>query len=308
MNISAVVVTYNRKEMLMGCVEKILSQSVSVKNLYIIDNASTDGTKDDLGKLGVLDDSRVLYFNTGANLGGAGGFYFGLDKVKLDDTDWVWIMDDDVFPEENALEELLIHSDESFSYLASCVYGMNGEAMNVPVVNTCISSSGYPDWYFNLKNNMVKITSATFVSLLINKKAVREVGLPCKDYFIWGDDTEYTLRLTKYFGPAYIVGTSSVVHMRKIIHSLRIEKEDNFNRISNAFYLFRNRLINAKLYKSRTEQLSVLIKTMGLSVVSLFHPPYRFLKFRVIWKAIFAYFREWKKYKKFIDEQRGTES
>ena len=287
--------------MLVECVRTILSQSLSVKTLYIIDNASTDGTKDELERKGILADRRVEYCNTGANLGGAGGFYYGLEKAKSDDSDWVWIMDDDVMPEEDALAELVSHCNDSISYLASCVYGMNGEAMNVPTVNTMNSASGYPDWYFKLNDKMIEITSATFVSLLINKKAILKCGLPCKDYFIWGDDTEYTLRITKYFGPAYLVGSSKVIHKRKIVHSLRIEKEDNITRINNAFYLFRNRLINAKMYKSRKDVLLVLIKTIGIACVSLFCPPYNFKKFCIIWKAVFAYFGEWKKYKKYVN-------
>lgn len=305
MKVSAVIVTYNRKEMLIDCARNILAQSFSVDKLYLIDNASTDGTHEELQQQGILNDRRVVYCNTGANLGGAGGFYYGLEKAKEDESDWVWIMDDDVMTEENALKELVNHTDEKISYLASCVYGMNGEAMNVPVVNTAASESGYTDWYFRLRDGMVKITSATFVSLLINKKAIQSCGLPCKDYFIWGDDTEYTLRLTRNYGPAYIVGSSKVIHKRKIVHSLRIEKEDNLSRINNAFYLFRNRLINTKLYKSKKDFATVMVKTMGLAVVSLFCPPHGITKSRVIWKAIFAYWREWRSYRNYINKQLG---
>ncbi|RMG35011.1 MAG: glycosyltransferase, partial [Methanobacteriota archaeon] len=43
-NIAAVIVTFNRKEMLIRCLEGIFSQTRPVSAIFIIDNASTDGT------------------------------------------------------------------------------------------------------------------------------------------------------------------------------------------------------------------------------------------------------------------------
>ena len=40
----AVVVTYNRKELLIECLESLRKQTKPLNAIYIIDNASTDGT------------------------------------------------------------------------------------------------------------------------------------------------------------------------------------------------------------------------------------------------------------------------
>jgi len=42
--VCAVVVTYNRKELLLECLEAIRKQTRPVQGIYLIDNASTDGT------------------------------------------------------------------------------------------------------------------------------------------------------------------------------------------------------------------------------------------------------------------------
>ena len=68
--IAAVVVTYNRKELLCECIEGLLAQTKRVDAIYIIDNASTDGTKEALGAY--VEAGSIVYVNTGANLGGAG--------------------------------------------------------------------------------------------------------------------------------------------------------------------------------------------------------------------------------------------
>ena len=74
--VAAVVVTYNRKDLLQQCVNKLQNQTCSL-DILIIDNASTDGT----GELFVGSPNNVFYINTGANLGGAGGFSFGTKKA-----------------------------------------------------------------------------------------------------------------------------------------------------------------------------------------------------------------------------------
>jgi len=42
--VCAVVVTYNRKKLLLECLEAIRRQTRPVQGIYLIDNASTDGT------------------------------------------------------------------------------------------------------------------------------------------------------------------------------------------------------------------------------------------------------------------------
>ena len=73
--VAAVVVTYNRKELLAQCIEALLGQQNAVCDILIVDNASTDGTG---AYLAALNEPRVHSRSTGANLGGAGGFNFGM--------------------------------------------------------------------------------------------------------------------------------------------------------------------------------------------------------------------------------------
>lgn len=244
--ICAIVVTYNRKLLLMDCIRALLAQKDSKFDIYIIDNCSTDGTKETVSP---LCSDRVKYFNTGNNLGGAGGFYYGIKKAYEDGYDWIWIMDDDVVPSATALKELVaaISIVKTSSFFASAVYSPKGQAMNTPEISH-YSTNGYKFWYSYLDQGMVRLAHATFVSLLINRKAIEKCGLPCKDYFIWGDDTEYTMRLIGKYGAAYMVGKSKVVHNRGNSSTLSINVETNPNRIKMYYYMVRNTLINESTY------------------------------------------------------------
>ena len=197
--VHAVVVTYNRKVLLQECIEAILKQSVSVEKLILIDNNSTDGTPEFLRENGYMSNPVIEYIKLDKNIGGAGGFHEGMKKAREYQPDWVWIMDDDTVPTETCLEELLNASEQikgKVSFLASAVRGMNNEAMNVPKIARN-QFSKYTDWYEYLDKSMAKIVKATFVSLLINIEAINQCGLPWKEFFLWGDDSEYTQRIIR---------------------------------------------------------------------------------------------------------------
>ena len=70
--ILAVIVSYNRKELLKEAIEHLLKQQAENLDILVVDNASTDGTKEYIQ--GYIDDNKIIYENTGSNIGGAGGF------------------------------------------------------------------------------------------------------------------------------------------------------------------------------------------------------------------------------------------
>ncbi|KRM20442.1 glycosyltransferase, group 2 family protein [Ligilactobacillus hayakitensis DSM 18933 = JCM 14209] len=304
----AVVVTYNRYKYLLECIEALLTQSYALENIVIVNNASTDRTEEALKEKGYLDDSRITYLLQEKNIGGAGGFYEGMKYVSEQDYDYLWIMDDDTIPNNDSLEELLkgesklISNGENPSFLASSVFGENGELMNVPVINTYDSKNGYPFWYRYLSDSIVYIKRATFVSLLFPKKSVDIVGLPCKDYFIWGDDYEYTQRLVKIVGHAFMIGKSKVIHKRKNPQTLSLFKVNDKERLNNFYLLYRNGLINKIYYDGKKAAIYQLMKDV-YNVLRCLTTKYPFKRMKQIIKGDFKAIIEYHKFKKYIDNQ-----
>ena len=292
--VDAVVVTYNRKILALECIKAILNQTYSVDKVIIIDNNSKDNTYEYLKENNIIDNPKVKYFKLKKNIGGAGGFYEGMNISKKDNCDWTWIMDDDTIPNEKTLEKLLkkkeILKKENISFLASSVYGLDGLGMNTPVTSDKVGKNGCLQWNKYLKYGIVQIKEATFVSLLINKKAIKKCGLPIADYFIWGDDIEYTNRLTKYFGNAFLIGESEVIHKRKNGKNTTILDEDEIQRINNYYYMIRNNLINSKLYGGKIKVIKHLIRNEMLSIRILFSKTkYKAKKYWVVKKGVWAY-------------------
>lgn len=242
MIITAVVVTYNRKQLLMECLNALLTQTYPLHEIVVFDNASTDGTKEAVEESGLLKNSVIKYIRHETNSGGAGGFYYGSRQAYKDGADWIWMMDDDCIPKLTALDELIKAADVvDAGFFRSAVF--QGDVA-VDYNKPSIDFNG--KWHNYIHLGIVKIRRAPFISFFISRDAVEKCGLPYKNYFIWGDDTEYSYRISKYYKPGYFVGNSHVVH--KVGKESSPWDSDQISRIKMAHYLVRNSLINAKEY------------------------------------------------------------
>lgn len=204
--IAAVVVTYNRRALLKDCIDRLLAQKNAACDILVVDNASTDGTPD---MVAAMTDSRVRYRCTGENLGGAGGFHFGMRWAVEDGYERVWLMDDDTLPEPDALAALLAadaaHGD-GCGWLSSRALAPDGtdQPMNLQRKTMYRDIDGFDA-------AEVPAVMASFVSLFLRTEAVRQFGLPIAEFFIWSDDWEYTRRISRA-KPCYVIPASRVVH------------------------------------------------------------------------------------------------
>jgi GT2 family glycosyltransferase len=181
--VTAVVVTYNRRELLLEALAALQAQSRPPDVVIVVDNASTDGTAAAV-RVGF---PAVELAGLDRNTGGAGGFAYGLALAIAGGADLIWLMDDDTVPEPGALAALLSAGEHGADLVASRVVWTDGRdhPMNTPRSRP----SAVP--------GCARIRSASFVSVLISGDAVRERGLPIADYFLWNDDFEYTLRILR---------------------------------------------------------------------------------------------------------------
>lgn len=210
--VCAAIVTYNRLDMLRGAIESIRLQTEPT-DILVVNNGSTDGTREYLAK---QSDLKIINQD---NIGGAGGFNTSLKYIAEHGYELAWVMDDDILAHPECISEMvkqydgLIASGEHIGFLCSKVENAEGLSVNMPQIDYRANNTGYPSWNKHLQEGLALVQSATFVSVLIPTSNISELGLPYKEFFIWGDDTEYTLRLSKSY-PSYQVGASRVTHLR----------------------------------------------------------------------------------------------
>lgn len=195
--IASVIVTYNRKALLAEAVSSLLSQTYPISRIIIIDNASTDGSKEYLEDHHLLNEN-VDYVVLPENLGGAGGFYHGIERAIAGNFDWISLSDDDAIFDNRYFEEIIKSSKENPQVKAFAGAVMEqGELC--PFHRARVSDRTSFEFSFCgeefYRGQPFPIDIFSFVGSVIHTSIIRQIGLPDKDYFIRGDDSEYALRV-----------------------------------------------------------------------------------------------------------------
>jgi len=237
--VCAVVVTYNRPDLLLENINALIEQTLKLQTLIVVDNFSSVDTLSKLCDSGYIPSysnefilkggeiQNIIYdhennlinfilLRLDANIGGAGGFNKGIRYfyTKTSD-DLVWIMDDDTIPFNNSLEELLngyhdlVRGNYNPGFLCSRVLETNFVHGNLPDLVTGRDIFKYS----TINSQLLNVMRCSFVSVLFTRIAIKTCGLPMKEFFIWHDDFEYTNRVAERFDNAICL-SSQVLHKR----------------------------------------------------------------------------------------------
>ena len=191
---SAVIVTYNRLELLKECLKHCLMQSIPFKEILVVDNNSSDGTGeylDSLSSPGVI----INVYHSKENLGGAGGFNKALELVSKA-VDYILMIDDDAIIDYDYLKNIEPYISDEIQAYSGTVYETD---RRIPAQRHKLKSKTFlfcdpvdismytgPSFSYDL---------TSFCGLLISSELIQDIGLPIKEYFIQYDDIEYSLRI-----------------------------------------------------------------------------------------------------------------
>ena len=230
----AVVVTYNRLELLKKCVSALEAQTAGC-DILLVDNASTDGTEAyGTGKQG----SGVFYVRLKENTGGAGGFQYGVKWGTERGYEHLWLMDDDTLPEPDALAKLLEAGEAlggKYGWLSSMALWTDGKLCGMNRQKKTPFRDVKDE---DFREERVPCGIASFVSLLVRRETVIKYGYPIKEFFIWTDDWEYTRRISRG-EECYLIPGSRVVHAMKQNTVSNIAR-DSLERLPRYRHMYRN--------------------------------------------------------------------
>jgi len=180
-SVCAIVVTYNRLETLKTAIAHILAQTVPPTEIVIVDNNSTDGTKEYLQTLQGKNNIYCIYMesNTGSAGAIAKAMTYGLTRNAYD---YFWILDDDTFYAPNALKDLV----ESIEQTEFVMLGLHG-------ANFKMGAKVHADPNVRLQ----EIDYAMIDGAIIKADVVRQLGPLCEEFFMMCDDQEYSIRIRR---------------------------------------------------------------------------------------------------------------
>lgn len=268
--IFAVVVTYNRKELLIQCLSALENQTQTLSKIIIVDNASTDGTLQELYHSGLLENPCIQLLALEQNTGGAGGFSAGMKYAFEQGADYVWMMDDDAMPHLKALEELMKYATPQniFASLAIQEQQISWE-MTVKTGDIWQTTHNPADIL-----EKMEVYSLPFLGFMIHREIVEKIGLPETTFFIAADDTEYCLRAKQAGYKLYLSGRSLIEHPKAQHQEYKIlGKKINYVSLPpwKRYYDTRNRIFIAKRYfgfKFYSQTLPSILFRLCISMIA----------------------------------------
>ena len=288
--IVAVVVTWNRWEMLARILRAIDAQGTRPDGVVVVDNASTDRTPEVLSELREELTTPLHVVRLERNTGGAGGFHVGLATALEMDADLFWLMDDDGQPPPECLSALLQHVDR-YDFLGPAVVAEDDQrrlCFPIRIPGTAKVVHDLADVERAAVDGLLEDVVIPFNGVLVTRDLVTRIGLPREEFFIWGDDVEYLWRArragarvatvvpTRFLHPATdALGTPMMFGRTTYNHSPSDLKH---------YCMVRNNVTNLREYVGLLGVLAFLVKTVWFYLFTRPQPA----RLRLSWEALGA--------------------
>tara|TARA_Y100000996_G_C22550129_1_gene653399 strand:- start:1423 stop:2328 length:906 start_codon:yes stop_codon:yes gene_type:complete len=287
MKIIAVIVTYNRLNELKKCISYLENQKLKLNKILIIDNNSSDGTKE------YLKSNKIDFIHSNKNTGSAGGWNLGINYALVNKYDFVWMMDDDGYPHNNALNNLInyIKTKKKIICISSLVIDSkynNRLAIPLPILNKrkfpLLLGSKRKIYFSNdkiLTKHKVYDWANFFNGALIRLDAVKKIGPINTDFFLYGEEVDYFHRLRKV---GQVLTLNSAIHYHPHISKPWTIIKIYFY-IKNSIYL-NYRYCDFPLIRSLSNILIIFVRVFKNNGTFFFLKLFLFKNIKIILKAI----------------------
>jgi GT2 family glycosyltransferase len=256
-NICAVIVTYgNRFNLLTQVIESAFKEGVD--KIIVVDNNSDNESKTRLVEYAENYANKIIIICLPKNIGSAGGFKKGIEEaLKNNDNAYILLLDDDNMVTENCIKILL----ERFNEFESN-YGK--ENLAISSLRVKLKQLDQPDiedhtflgFHFkylprklNISKKNIRIVdnliskTAPYGGLFFHKSLIKKYGMPNSEFILYGDDGEFTFRISKNGGKILLAESAKIFDLENKFgcesKSFNIFTYFNANK-SKVYYALRN--------------------------------------------------------------------
>ena len=257
--VGIVICNYNKCSEVLACIESVLHSDFQQFDLFVVDNASTDGSSENIQAK--YKENQVKLIQNQKNLGGSGGFNTGIRKLYQLGYEYIMCLDNDVILEKGAIGALYDFLEEHKEV------GMAGSkvchtelpeyiqqfGLNIDFTQYCAKTL-YADCYDDETiPEVIYCDTVATCSAMVRQEAIEKAGVMPEENYIYWDDMEwgYCIGKTGYKVAAY--GKSKVWHQMGAIQK---GKSSFVN-----YYLWRNQIHFFMKFtpKEKVENMSVHI-------------------------------------------------
>lgn len=248
--IAVVILNYNSAEDTIACVDAVKRLDYPQLRIFLVDNASQDGSVDALQ--GAHPDVPLIVSES--NRGYSGGNNLGIEKALQDPTiRYVWLLNNDALPVPDALTALVTVAEEHpKSLVGSLVLYPDGRFQRVGnQLNRWLGS--LKSYHEQQVEEGLTVESLTGCSMLIPREALEAVGLLNEDYFLYFEDNDFCLRANKAGFRCVVAPQSKIFHQEGA--------STGRNKPLVTYYYQRNRLLLAQRFFSPVQWILVQLYT-----------------------------------------------
>ena len=224
--LSIIIVSYNTKELLKECVESIVSNIAKPLSyeIIVVDNNSTDGTKEWLSKNKREKDAKhssfKIIFNE-QNVGFAKAVNQGIKESK---GEYILLLNSDIKVLPGAIKGLISFAQrrKDVGVAAPKLLNKNGKTSQascykLPTIRGAINEywfgkKGSYEKYLPRGGNPVKVEAVIGAAMLLPKTVIDVVGLFNEKYFMYFEDLDYCRRVNKNGLAVYYLPQIRMIH------------------------------------------------------------------------------------------------
>lgn len=322
--VCAVFVTHgDRYHHLKQGIEALVEQQIS--HIIVVDNHSLPSSHEQLKKQEKVLDGKLKVIYLSDNTGSAGGYYRGLKYASTCiDCEFIWLLDDDNRPKEEALKALIdfwlnleeedkehriallsyrddreIYKEVIFKNNPDLVMGKKNSFLGFHVFELPKEfSRRIKSRYFRKTNEAAlfkkkygPVSTSPFGGMFFHKTLLDEIGYPNQDFYLYTDDWDFSYRITKKGGRIILLLDSVIEDLEKSWH---LRNKKNLFKIHlledlddyRLYYYVRNRVYFDKRYLVTNPLIYFFNKFTLLSMLTLFGFIKKRNSLRIINKAV----------------------
>jgi len=237
-----IVLNWNGRKDTLECLESLKNIDYTNYKIIVVDNNSQDGSVFEIKK----KHSKAIVIQNKTNLGFAGGNNIGIKYATENKADYILLLNNDTTVEKTFLNELVKvgDSDKNIGLVGSKIYYYDEP-------NRIWFAGGKVNWLRNSGmhigldiidngqfNKKKEVDYLTGCCLLIKREVIEKIGTLSEDYFLYYEDTDYSLRAQNAGFKCIYAPKSKIYH--------KISRSTKPGSPSYIYYHSRNGLVMAK--------------------------------------------------------------